>query len=190
MSAIDERPLPAFTRRVLPVVLAVVGLSVSAYLAAYQLGWVTRVWDPLFGDASSHAVLHSVVDRISPVPDALLGAAAYSGEVALGLAVVVARRFAIHAAYALLAIGMAIVSVGLVLLQAFVVHHACALCLGSAVVSWIVAALVAPDAVAERRQGEAVSKFDGASRRRSSAGVASGPLISSHTTSEPFNSTA
>jgi uncharacterized membrane protein len=190
MSGVDERPLPAFTRRVLPVVLAVVGLSVSAYLSAYQLGWPRRVWDPLFGEASSHAVLHSVVDRVSPVPDALLGAAAYAGEATLGLAVVVVRRFTIHALYALLALGMGIVSVGLVLLQAFVVHHACALCLLSAIVSWTVAALVVPDVVAEKRQGEAVSKFDGASRRRRSAGVASGPLISSHTTTEPFDRTA
>jgi uncharacterized membrane protein len=137
------RPL----RRVLPVTLAFAGLVVSAYLGADQVGWIGRVWDPVFGSAASRAVLHSVVDRTLPVPDALLGAVAYAGEIVLGLAVLVASRTLVHVLYGLLALAMAVVSVGLVLLQALVVHAGCTLCLVSAVVSGLVAALVVPEAV-------------------------------------------
>jgi uncharacterized membrane protein len=140
----DAAPL---VRTALPVGLAFAGLVVSAYLTAYQLGLVGHVWDPVFGSAASRAVLHSVVDRVLPVPDALLGAAAYAAEVALGLAVLVTARTIVRLVYGLLALGMALVSVGLVLLQALVVHHACLLCLASAIVSWLVAALVVPEAV-------------------------------------------
>jgi len=138
-------------RGALPVGLALVGLVVSAYLAAYQLGLIGRVWDPVFGSDASRAVLHSVVDRVLPVPDALLGAGAYAAEVALGLAVLVTARRLVRVAYGLLALGMAAVSLGLVLLQALVVRHACSLCLVSAVVSWLVATLVVPEAVRAAR---------------------------------------
>jgi uncharacterized membrane protein len=142
-------------RGALPVALALAGLVVSAYLAAYQLGLIGRVWDPLFGSAASRAVLHSVVDRVLPVPDALLGAGAYAAEVALGLTVLVTTRTLVHAVYGLLALGMALVSVGLVLLQALVVRHACAMCLASAIVSWLVAVLVVPEAIRAVRRGNA-----------------------------------
>jgi uncharacterized membrane protein len=139
----DETPP---VRGALPVGLALAGLVVSVYLAAYQLGLLGHVWDPVFGSRASRAVLHSVVDRLLPVPDALLGASAYAAEVGLGLAVLVTARRLVHWAYGLLALGMAVVSLGLVLLQALIVHHGCSLCLVSAVASWLVAALVVPEA--------------------------------------------
>jgi uncharacterized membrane protein len=131
--------------RVVPVVLAAVGAVLSIYLGAYQMGWIDRVWDPVFGPASSSAVLHSVLERILPVPDALLGAGAYLGELALGLAVIVVTHRLVHVAYVALATAMAVVSTGLVAMQALVVHHFCALCLMSAIVSWLVALLVVPE---------------------------------------------
>lgn len=53
------------------------GLLIALYLGAYQLGYVPRVWYPLFGAASSETVLNSSIARKLPVPDALLGVISY-----------------------------------------------------------------------------------------------------------------
>lgn len=131
---------------IVPVLLAFLGIVVSAYLAAYQLGWIRSVWDPVFGPAGSRAVLHSALDRLLPIPDALLGAGAYLAETALGLAIVAVQARAVRLLYGLVAAAMALVSLGLVATQAFVVGDGCSLCLLSAVLSWTIAVLVAPDA--------------------------------------------
>lgn len=130
------------SRRTFAIGLAACGFIVSAYLAAYQLHLIGSVWDPVFGTASSHAVLHSVIDRILPIPDAVFGVGAYLAEVALGWISLRHHANKTEIVYAALALGMALVSAGLVIVQAFVVHHACALCLLSALISWTVAALI------------------------------------------------
>lgn len=61
----------------LPVILLAAGSYVIAgYLAAYQLGYLDRVWDPVFGTGTER-VLDSAIARAWPVSDAALGAAAY-----------------------------------------------------------------------------------------------------------------
>ena len=49
------------------VALAVVGFAISAYLAAFELGFVTDPWDPFFGDGSRR-VLTSAIAGSLPVP--------------------------------------------------------------------------------------------------------------------------
>jgi uncharacterized membrane protein len=126
--------------------LAAAGLAVSAYLAAHQLGLVGRVWDPVFGAASSAAVLGSALSGALPAPDALLGAAAYAAEVVLAVAVLAGAGRPAVLAYGALAAGMGLVGLGLVATQALLVHHFCLLCLASAGLSWAVAALAVPEA--------------------------------------------
>ncbi len=128
--------------------LALLGLVTSSYLAAYQLGVVASVWDPLFGHGSER-VLTSTVSRLLPVPDATLGAAAYATDAVLSL-VLVARVAAVRAVatvLALVATGGAVVAVVLVYLQPLVAGSFCSLCLVSAVLS----VLVAVGAVSELR---------------------------------------
>jgi uncharacterized membrane protein len=139
------------TRRAAALALAAAGLAVSAYLAAYQLELVATVWDPVFGPASSAQVLHSALSRALPVPDALLGALAYAAELAAGLAAWWRPRRPVLLVYGAIAALLALTSVGLVAVQALVVHHFCLLCLTSAVISWAVAALVAPESLAAMR---------------------------------------
>ncbi len=110
------------------------------------------VWDPVFGSASSARVVHSALSRALPVPDALLGALAYAAEVAIGLATLVRPQPLVLLAYAAIAGLLALTSLGLVATQALVVHHFCLLCLGSAAVSWAVAALVLPESLAATRR--------------------------------------
>jgi uncharacterized membrane protein len=150
-------------RRAVAVGLAALGFGISVYLAAYQADLLEAVWDPLFGPASSERVLRSRLSRALPVPDALLGASAYAGEVALGLTVLRGGDRDALLAYAALAGLMAMSSAGLVAVQLLLVHHFCLLCLASAAISWAVAALVVPEGLAAlpgnrrwRRRGPAV----------------------------------
>ncbi|HZD02289.1 MAG TPA: vitamin K epoxide reductase family protein [Actinomycetes bacterium] len=159
------------SRRIAAVALAALGLAVSGYLAAYQTHLLTTVWDPVFGPASSERVLHSVVSRALPVPDALLGGLAYAGEVVLGLVVLRTAAHLALLAYAALAGLMALTSVALVAIQLLVVHHLCLLCLVSAVVSWAVAALVLPEGLAalSRHRHEPARGLAGQERRHQPA---------------------
>jgi hypothetical protein len=63
--------------------LAFIGLLASRYLAAFQLGYITTVWDPFFGHGTVN-VLHSDVSKAFPISDAGLGAAAYTFEMLMG----------------------------------------------------------------------------------------------------------
>jgi uncharacterized membrane protein len=123
------------------VVLALVGLGVSLVLAAFQLGIVADVWDPIFGDGSQR-VLTSAISRALPVPDSLIGAAAYAVEAVLGAALVLGvRRAAIVAAtLAVASIMSAVVGIALALAQPIVAHAGCTLCLVSTTVSVVLAA--------------------------------------------------
>ena len=122
------------------LVLAIVGCAVACYLTAYQVGLVAAPWDPIFGASSSERVLRSSLSRALPVPDAGLGAVGYLVEIVL-VAIGGANRWRIHPrlvlAYGIVVAGMALVSLGLVLAQAFVFHAGCALCLTSALISFV-----------------------------------------------------
>lgn len=66
-------------QRVPMIVLAFIGWMISRYLAAYQLGYTSHVWNPFFGEQSM-GVLTSEVSRMWPVSDAGVGALAYTIE--------------------------------------------------------------------------------------------------------------
>ena len=81
-----------WTQRVPIIVLALVGLLVSRYLTAYQLGQVDGVWDPFFpglpgepGKNGTEAVVTSSVSEAFPIPDAALGGYTYALEIATGI---------------------------------------------------------------------------------------------------------
>src|SRR5438128_9153112 len=61
------------------IVLAFLGWLLSRYLAAYQLGYIDRVWEPFFGGGTAR-VLSSEVSKMWPISDAGLGATAYTFE--------------------------------------------------------------------------------------------------------------
>jgi uncharacterized membrane protein len=122
------------------VILAVVGLAISATLAAYQLGLVSGVWDPIFGDGSER-VLTSPISRALPVPDALIGAAAYGLEAVLGaaLALRIGRPAIVAGTLAVASVMAAVVGIALALAQPIVAHTGCTLCLASTTVSVVLA---------------------------------------------------
>ena len=145
----------ARSRRLPVLVLALLGCALATYLTLYQWGVSASVWDPVFGSANSEAVLTSSVSRLSPVPDATLGAIAYLVEAALAAAGGENRwRTApgLVLAYGVVLVGLAVTSVVLVLSQLFVVHALCTLCLCSAAISWLNAWLGRDEVVASLSQ--------------------------------------
>ncbi len=141
-----ERAGPSrWSARAVLAALAAIGLCVSLYLAAYQLGAIAAPWDPLFGAASSARVLHSFVSRLLPVPDAAVGAVADAVELVLDLAGG-RERWRTHpwlvVAFGAVAAALGVAGLGLAAIQAFVVRAGCTLCLCSAALSIAVAIAV------------------------------------------------
>ena len=77
-------PSSWLAQRIPIIVLGFVGMCIAGYLWAFQMGWVSSVWDPVFGSESTAEVLESPVSKLFPVPDALLGALGYLGDWVFG----------------------------------------------------------------------------------------------------------
>lgn len=129
---------PAAWSQRLPIVgLALLGFSIAAYLALFQVGMLEDVWEPFFGDGS-RTILTSGVSRLLPVSDAALGAAGYLADAVAG--VVGGRLRWRTMPWIVVLFGMAVgplgaVSILLVILQPVLYDAWCTLCLASAVVS-------------------------------------------------------
>jgi len=123
-------------RPVIVIGLAAVGLVIAADLAAFQLGVVGTVWDPLFGDGSEQ-VLTSPLSQAFPVPDALAGAVAYGVDLVLAfaLALRIWRTAIVAAMLAVLAVLGAVVAISLAIAQPLIAHAGCTLCLCSTAIS-------------------------------------------------------
>jgi uncharacterized membrane protein len=65
------------------ILLAAVGFFASRYMAAFQLGHIDNVWDPIFG-SGTRRVLQSDVSKMFPISDAGLGAVSYVFEILMG----------------------------------------------------------------------------------------------------------
>lgn len=81
----------AWTQRAPIILLALVGLYVSRYLAGYQLGYIPEVWDPFFDGLATdpqngtEEVITSSVSKAWPVSDAAIGGYTYLLEILTGL---------------------------------------------------------------------------------------------------------
>ena len=81
----------AWSQRLPIILLALSGLQVSRYLAAYQLGHIDTVWEPFFmGSADdprngTEEIITSKVSKAWPVSDAALGAYTYVLEILTGI---------------------------------------------------------------------------------------------------------
>jgi Vitamin K epoxide reductase family len=126
-----------WSQRVPIIVLATIGFLIAGYLAFYQLGVVSSVWEPFFG-SGSRRILQSWVSKLVPVSDAALGALGYLADAVTGLIGGRARWRKMPWIVVLfgLAVGpLGVVSVLLVILQPVLFDAWCTLCLASAVIS-------------------------------------------------------
>ncbi|MEX2543004.1 MAG: vitamin K epoxide reductase family protein [Trueperaceae bacterium] len=132
------------------ITLGLVGWFISRYLAAYQLGYIDNVWDPLFGD-STMRILDSEVSRAWPVSDAGFGAFAYTFEVLMGFMGGTSRWRTMPwmvTFFGILVIPLGIVSIGLVILQPVAVGTWCTLCLVTALAMLVMIPLAVDEVVA------------------------------------------
>lgn len=120
----------AWTQRVPIVALALVGLYVSRYLAAYQLEHVDAVWEPFFGgDAAdprngTEEIITSSVSQAWPVSDAAVGAYTYMLEILTGIVGSRARWRTMPwlvFAFGLMIVPLGIVSITFVIIQPIVI---------------------------------------------------------------------
>lgn len=81
----------AWTQRLPIVIMALTGVYVSRYLAAYQLGHIPSVWEPFFAGAAhdprngTEEIITSAVAKAWPVSDAAVGAFTYMMEILTGV---------------------------------------------------------------------------------------------------------
>ncbi|AKH18722.1 NAD-dependent epimerase/dehydratase family protein [Sphingomonas sanxanigenens] len=81
----------SWTQRIPIIALALIGLYVSRYLAAYQLGYVSDVWEPFFLGSvddprnGTEEIITSEVSEAWPVSDAALGGYTYGLEILTGI---------------------------------------------------------------------------------------------------------
>jgi len=120
-----------WTGRIPIIALAFVGLFISRYLAAYQLGHIDAAWDPWFGDGSERIVTSSVSEAW-PVADAGLGAAVYIIEIVTGI-IGDKRRWRtmpwLVLLFGILIVPLGGVSVFFIIIQPIVIGTWCTLCL-------------------------------------------------------------
>ncbi|OYP33048.1 vitamin K epoxide reductase [Rhodopirellula sp. MGV] len=131
----------AWSQRIPICMLAFVAAIISSHLALFQWGLTDSVWDPVFGDSSSKVIKSDTAEkmyRLLGVHDAALGVLAYLGDAILGLAGSTRRwqyRPWLVILFGIDVIPLGIVSVFLVLCQAFVIGQWCFLCLVTATIS-------------------------------------------------------
>lgn len=121
----------AWTNRLPIVILAFVGLFVSRYLAAFQLGHIESAWDPFFADGTERIVTSSVSEAW-PVSDSGLGAATYVLEILVGV-IGDRRRWRtmpwLTLLFGLLIVPLGVVSIYFIIIQPIVIGTWCSLCL-------------------------------------------------------------
>jgi nucleoside-diphosphate-sugar epimerase/uncharacterized membrane protein len=120
-----------WTQRLPVIALAFVGLYISRYLAAFQLGHTPHAWDPFFGDGTER-IITSSVSEAWPVSDAGLGAVTYLLEIVTGLLGGRARWRTmpwVVVLFGILIIPLGAVSIFFIVIQPIVIGTWCSLCL-------------------------------------------------------------
>ncbi|MEZ6133182.1 MAG: vitamin K epoxide reductase family protein [Planctomycetaceae bacterium] len=123
----------SWAQRWIMIVTGFAGWIVSRYLAAFQLGYITAVADPVFGFAEgTKQVLNSNMSHLWPISDGGLGAISYTFEFLMGYMGSPARWRTMPwmvAFFGILVIPLGLTHIILVMSQPMVVHHWCLMCL-------------------------------------------------------------
>lgn len=137
----------AWPHRITTASLALICWFFSRYMATYQLGYIFEVYDPFFHDGTLHVITSSVSHRF-PVPDAGLGAFAYTLEFLLGWQGGQSRWLhmpwlVFSFAFLIIPVGMA--SIFLIILQPVIVGAWCSWCLFTAALMLLMIVLTAAE---------------------------------------------
>jgi nucleoside-diphosphate-sugar epimerase len=127
----------SWTQRLPIIALAFVGLQISRYLAAYQLGHVSGVWEPFFAGGpdpknGTEEIITSSVSQAWPVPDAGLGAYTYALEILTGV-IGSQRRWRtmpwLVLLFGVMIVPLGVVSIFFIIIQPIWIGTWCTLCL-------------------------------------------------------------
>jgi uncharacterized membrane protein len=136
-----------WSQRIFICCVAMVAVLIAVYMGLYQWRLINHVWDPVFGDQSKQ-VLDSNVSHVLwkwfRIPDSMMGAIAYLGDIIFALAGSTRRwqdRPWLVILFGIDVIPLGIVSAILVFMQGAVVGAWCFLCLITAVISLILTCL-------------------------------------------------
>lgn len=142
---------PSSWNQRLPVILLAFLAWMSArYMAAYQLGYIDFIWDPIFKDGTQKVVT-SPLSKSFPISDAGLGAFVYTMEVLMGFKGSTRRWYTmpwIVFLFGIMVVPAGFVSILLIMLQPLIVGHWCTWCLLTAVCMLIMIALTLDEVVA------------------------------------------
>jgi len=140
----------SWSQRIPIIFFAIVGWFLARYMAAFQLHYIDFVWDPFFG-MGTEKVITSMISRDFPVPDAGLGAMAYSLEAIMGAKGGVRRWHTmpwIVVVFGILVVPLGFTSIILVMLQPIAVGAWCGLCLIIAACMLLMLALTVDEVLA------------------------------------------
>jgi uncharacterized membrane protein len=143
----------SWPHRIPLIITGFIGLCIAMYLAFYQMHVVNKIWDPFFGDGTEK-VLTSKFSQNFPIPDALLGAFGYLLDLILGSIGNIDRWRSQPRIVLLLGVIvglMALTGILLILAQVFIIHTFCTLCLVSAIISFLIAAIARKEVLASIR---------------------------------------
>ena len=127
----------AWAQRLPIIALAFIGLHISRYLTAYQLGHIDGVWEPFFAGSAdpkngTEEIITSSVSRAWPVPDAGVGALTYALEILTGM-IGSARRWRtmpwLVVIFGLMIVPLGAVSLIFIIIQPILIGTWCSLCL-------------------------------------------------------------
>lgn len=133
----------SWRQRIIIAVWALAAALIAIYMGLYQWRLIPSVWDPVFGEQTQRVLDSDVshtMSRWCRIPDAVLGAFAYLGDVIFALAGSTRRwqdRPWLVVLFGIDVIPLGVVSAVLVVLQGTVVGSWCFLCLITAAISLI-----------------------------------------------------
>jgi len=136
-----------WSQRLRIIAVAAIAVLIAIYMGLYQWRLIDSVWDPIFGNQSMKVLDSDVSHKITSwvrVPDSILGALAYLGDIIFALAGSTRRwhdRPWLVILFGLDVIPLGLVSAILIFMQGFVVGSWCFLCLVSGVISLILIVL-------------------------------------------------
>jgi len=132
----------SWVQRLPIIILAFVGLFISRYMAAYQLGHIDQVWDPFFigylpdGKNGTEEIITSSLSKAFPVPDAGLGAAVYALEILTGM-IGGSNRWRtmpwLVLLFGILIVPLGVISITFIVIQPIFLNTWCTLCLIAAI---------------------------------------------------------
>jgi nucleoside-diphosphate-sugar epimerase/uncharacterized membrane protein len=129
----------SWAQRMPIILMGLVGFLIARWLAAYQLGHVSFVWDPFFNGKGAlngtETIITSNVSKAWPIPDGGLGAVAYMLEILMA-AMGGANRWRtmpwMVTFFGILVVPLGVISIYFIIIQPIVIGTWCSLCLVAA----------------------------------------------------------